>query len=149
MTFCESHFLAKSQTKNKNVIFYPSARSRRDLKIVSSGVIFRDASASDVQKFVALQNHLVFNLSYFRNYTHHFFAKVAFWPKVNQKTKNVIFYPSARSRRDLKIISSGVIFRDASASDVQKFVAPQKQAVVFLLCSLNYNLVYPSDQNKS
>ena len=46
-------------------------------------------------------------------------------------TKNGLyhFYPSAKSRRELKIKTSGVISRGASAYCVQNTIAPPKQAV--------------------
>ena len=40
-----SHFWPKVMTKNGAYFFYPSAKSRRELKIKTSGVIFRGASA--------------------------------------------------------------------------------------------------------
>ena len=52
-----------------------------------------------------------------------------FWPKVMTKNGVYHFYPSAKSRRELKIKTLGVIFRGASAYYVQKAIAPQKQAV--------------------
>ena len=39
------------------------------------------------------------------------------------------FYPSAKSHRELKVKTLGVIFRGASAYYVQKAIVPQKQAV--------------------
>ena len=45
------------------------------------------------------------------------------------KNRNRPCYPSAKSRRDLKMIGSGVIFRDGSAGEVQNIAAPPKQAV--------------------
>ena len=51
------------------------------------------------------------------------------WPKVGGKNWNYLFYPSAKSRRELKIKTLGVTFRGASAYYVQKSIAPQKQAV--------------------
>ena len=52
-----------------------------------------------------------------------------FWPKVGGKNRNYLFYPSAKSRRELKIKTLGVTFRGASAYYIQKSIAPQKQAV--------------------
>ena len=46
--------MAKVQEKNGNRSFYPSAKSRTEPKMFSSGVIFRDGSASDAQKFIAI-----------------------------------------------------------------------------------------------
>ena len=53
----------------------------------------------------------------------------SFLPKVGGKNRNYLFYPSAKSRRELKIKTLGVTFRGASAYYVQKSIAPQKQAV--------------------
>ena len=49
-------FLAESREKNRNYLFYPSAKSRRELKIKTLGVTFRGASAYYVQKTIAPQN---------------------------------------------------------------------------------------------
>ena len=51
-----------------------------------------------------------------------------FWPEVMTKNGAYHFYPSAKSRRDLKIKTLEVIFGGASAYYVQKAIAPQKQA---------------------
>ena len=51
---CESHFWPKSQAKNTNRFFYPSAKGRRELTIKASGVIFYgefDFSCFDSFKF--------------------------------------------------------------------------------------------------
>ena len=50
-------FLVKVQGKIRNRPFYPSSKSRIELKFGSSGVIFRDGSASDAQNFIALPKH--------------------------------------------------------------------------------------------
>ena len=50
---CESHFWPKVMTKNGVYRFYPSAKSRRELKIKTSGVIFRGTSAYYVEKAMA------------------------------------------------------------------------------------------------
>ena len=62
------------------------------------------------------------------------------------KNRNYLFYPSAKSRRELKIKTLGVTFRGASAYYVQKSIAPQKQAVcrfsnekIFLAKNLDEN----------
>ena len=52
-----------------------------------------------------------------------------FWPKVVTKNGVYHFYPSAKSRRELKIKTLGVIFRGASAYHLQNTRAPPKQAV--------------------
>ena len=46
-------FLAKSHEKNRNCLFYPSAKGRRRLKPIVRAMNFRGASAGDVQKFTA------------------------------------------------------------------------------------------------
>ena len=51
------------------------------------------------------------------------------WTKVGWKNENYLFYPSAESRRELKIKTSGVLFRGASAYYGQKFISLPKQAV--------------------
>ena len=56
-------------------------------------------------------------------------CKSHFWPKVTTKNGLYHFYPSAKSRRGLKIKTSGVIFWGACAYHVQKTITPPKQAV--------------------
>ena len=46
-------FLAESREKNWKYLFYPSAKSRRELKIKTLGVTFRGASAYYIQKSIA------------------------------------------------------------------------------------------------
>ena len=53
----------------------------------------------------------------------------SYFAKSQEKNRNRPCYPSAKSRRDLKMIGSGVIFRDGSAGEVQNIAAPPKQAV--------------------
>ena len=53
----------------------------------------------------------------------------SFLPESWGKNRNYLFYPSAKSRRELKTKTLGVTFRGASAYYVQKSIAPQKQAV--------------------
>ena len=53
----------------------------------------------------------------------------SFLAESREKNRNYLFYPSAKSRRELKIKTLGVTFRGASAYYVQKSIAPQKQAV--------------------
>ena len=60
-----------------------------------------------------------------------------FWPKSQEKNENRIFYPSAQSRRELELSSSGVIFRDGAASNAQKFIAPPKRAIFDLTLHLH------------
>ena len=65
-----------------------------------------------------------------------------FWPKVMTKNGVYHFYPSAKSRRELKIKTSGVIFQGASAYYVQKSIAPPKQAVC-IITFLSYHENFP------
>ena len=53
----------------------------------------------------------------------------SFLAESREKNRNYLFYPSAKSRRELKIKTLGVTFGGASAYYVQKSIAPQKQAV--------------------
>ena len=46
-------FFAKRHSKNKNCLFYPSAKGRRRLKPIVRAMNFRGASAIDVRKFTA------------------------------------------------------------------------------------------------
>ena len=55
--------LAESREKNWNYLFYPSAKSRRELKIKTLGVTFRGASAYYVQKSIATQKKAVCQFS--------------------------------------------------------------------------------------
>ena len=50
-----------------------------------------------------------------------------FWPKSQQKNGNRLFYPSAKSHTDLKLGSSGVVFRDGPAKNAQKNIASPKR----------------------
>ena len=74
-------FLAESRGKNWNYLFYPSAKSRRELKIKTLGVTFRGASAYYVQKSIAPQKQAVCRFS------DDFF----FWRKFSLKTANCFF----------------------------------------------------------
>ena len=56
-------FLAESREKNWNYLFYPSAKSRRELKIKTLGVTFRGASAYYVQKSIAPQKKAICQFS--------------------------------------------------------------------------------------
>ena len=60
---CESHFWPKVMTKNGLYHFYPSAKSRRELKVKTLGVIFRSASAYYVQKSIAPPDQTVCRFS--------------------------------------------------------------------------------------
>ena len=60
-----------------------------------------------------------------------------FWPKSQEKNENRPFYPYAKSCRELKLSSSGVIFRDGAANNAQKFIAPPKQLVLDLTLDLH------------
>ena len=74
------------------------------------------------------------------SYHHHVLAGssthwMSFLVKVQGKIRNRPFYPSPKSRTEMKLGSSGVIFRDGSASDAQNFIALPKQALCFfVLC---------------
>ena len=69
----------------------------------------------------------------------------SFLAESREKNRNYLFYPSAKSRRELKVKTLGAIFRGASAYDVQKTIAPPKQAVhIFTLFS--YHGVFADEQ---
>ena len=61
-------FLAESREQNRNYLFYPSAKSRRELKIKTLGVTFRGASAYYVQKSIAPQKQAVCQFSVEKNF---------------------------------------------------------------------------------
>ena len=68
---------------------------------------------------------------------HHTARSVSrFWPKSQPKNGNRPFYPSAKSHTELKLSSSGVFFRDGSAKNAQKIVAPPKRLVLDLTPNL-------------
>ena len=75
-------FLAESREKNRNYLFYPSAKSRRELKIKTLGVTFRGASAYSVQKSIARQKQAVCrfptNLFFDENFHQKFLPKKIF-----------------------------------------------------------------------
>ena len=54
------------------------------------------------------------------------FGASQFWPKVMLKNTNSFVYPSAKGRRRLKLDNLGVIFRGASACNVQMLVKTKK-----------------------
>ena len=60
-----------------------------------------------------------------------------FWPKSQDKNENRPLYPSAKSCRELKLSSSGVIFQDGAANNAQKFIAPPNQRVLDLTLHLH------------
>ena len=64
--------------------------------------------------------------------THTARAVSLFWPKSQRKNGNRVFYPSAKSRTELKLSSLGVVFRGRRASGAQKFIAPPKRLVLDL-----------------
>ena len=72
-------FLAESRGKNWNYLFYPSAKSRRELKIKTLGVTFRGASAYYVQKSIAPQKQAVCRFSddffFYENFHQKFLPK--------------------------------------------------------------------------
>ena len=110
-------FLAESREKNWNYLFYPSAKSRRELKIKTLGVTFRGASAYYVQKSIAPQKQAVCRFSdeifFWRKFSSKNFAKKFFrrrkmkcwessetrFPKVWGRTE-----PSSRGKRPVKVL---------------------------------------------
>ena len=68
-------FLAESREKNWNYLFYPSAKSRRELKIKTLGVTFRGASAYYVQKSIAPQKKAVCQFSDENFFAENFYRK--------------------------------------------------------------------------
>ena len=81
-------FLAESREKNWNYLFYPSAKSRRELKIKTLGVTFRGASAYYVQKSIAPQKQAVCQFSneifFWRKFSSKNFAKKIFSASKNE-----------------------------------------------------------------
>ena len=65
-------FLAEGREKNRNYLFYPSAKSCRELKIKTLGVTFRGASAYYVQKSIAPQKQAVCRFSVEKNFDENF-----------------------------------------------------------------------------
>ena len=53
-----------------------------------------------------------------------------FWPKIIEKNLYRLLTPSSKSRTELNLSSSGVIFRARRADDAQRRVAPPKRLVV-------------------
>ena len=109
-------FLAESREKNRNYLFYPSAKSRRELKIKTLGVTFRGASAYYVQKSIAPQKQAVCRFSdekiFWRKFSSKMFANFFFrrrkmkcwessetrFPKVWGRTE-----PYSRGKRPFKV----------------------------------------------
>ena len=81
-----------------------------------------DATIHHVREILSSGTHVSSSQKNEKGWSH-------FWPKVRGKNWNYLFYPSAKSCRELKIKTLGVTFRGASAYYVQKSIAPQKQAV--------------------
>ena len=81
-------FLAESREKNWNYLFYPSAKSRRELKIKTLGVTFRGASAYYVQKSIAPQKQAVCRFSdeffFWRKFSSKILAKKIFSASKNE-----------------------------------------------------------------
>ena len=75
-------FLAESRGKNWNYLFYPSAKSRRELKIKTLGVTFRGASAYYVQKSIAPQKQAVCRFS----------VEKKIWRKFYRKCSPIFFF---------------------------------------------------------
>ena len=110
-------FLAESREKNWNYLFYPSAKSRRELKIKTLGVAFRGASAYYVQKSIAPQKKAVCQFSdenFFDENFYRTFSPIVFirrrkkkcrepsetrFPKVWGRTE-----PSSRGKRPVKVL---------------------------------------------
>ena len=111
-------FLAESREKNWNYLFYPSAKSRRELKIKTLGVTFRGASAYYVQKSIAPQKKAVCQFSddkifwrkfWFKIFANFFFGrrKMKCWessetrfPKVSRRSEpfSAVFERSTSAR---------------------------------------------------
>ena len=97
-------FLAESREKNWNYLFYPSAKSRRELKIKTLGVTFRGASAYYVQKSIAPQKKAVcqfsdenfFDENFYRKFSPIFFFDVEKW-NVGNRLKRV--FPKFEAER--------------------------------------------------
>ena len=53
-----------------------------------------------------------------------------FWPKIIEKNLYRLLTPSSKSRTELNLSSSGVIFRARRADNAQNFIAPPKRLVV-------------------
>ena len=83
-------FLAESRGKNWNYLFYPSAKSRRELKIKTLGVTFRGASAYYVQKSIAPQKQAVCRFSdefFFDEIFYRTFSPILFFRRRKMKCR--------------------------------------------------------------
>ena len=89
-------FLAESRGKNWNYLFYPSAKSRRELKIKTLGVTFRGASAYYVQKSKAPQKQAVCRFSDEKNLGENFHQK--FLPKKKNRRRKMKCWESSETR---------------------------------------------------
>ena len=97
-------FLAERREKNWNYLFYPSAKSRRELKIKTLGVTFRGASAYYVQKSIAPQKKAVcqfsdenfFDGNFYRKFSPNFVFDVEKW-NVGNRLKRV--FPKFEAER--------------------------------------------------
>ena len=89
-------FLAESREKNRNYLFYPSAKSRRELKIKTLGVTFRGASAYYVQKSIAPQKQAVCRFSDEFFFGENFHQK--FWPKKFFRRRKMKCWESSETR---------------------------------------------------
>ena len=112
-------FLAESREKNWNYLFYPSAKSRRELKIKTLGVTFRGASAYYVQKSIAPQKQAVCRFSVEKKFLTKILSKIfanfffrrrkmkcresseTRFPKVWGRTE-----PSSRGKRPVKVLQN-------------------------------------------
>ena len=129
-------FLAESRGKNWNYLFYPSAKSRRELKIKTLGVTFRGASAYYVQKSIAPQKQAVCRFSLEKNFDEHFienFRQFSFrrrkmkcressemrFPKVWGRTE-----PSSGGKRPVKVLQFFVLTPNFCPSGTFFFLTP-------------------------
>ena len=112
-------FLAESRGKNWNYLFYPSAKSRRELKIKTLGVTFRGASAYYVRKSIAPQKQAVCRFSVEKKFLTKILSKIfanfffrrrkmkcresseTRFPKVWGRTE-----PSSRGKRPVKVLQN-------------------------------------------
>ena len=80
---------------------------------------------SSYHHIIISSNHHIITTSY-----HHIIISAnqksasQFWPKSQEKNCLYHFYPSTKNHRDLNFWTSGVVFRDESAGNAQKFTAP-------------------------
>ena len=102
--------LAEKSIKNGNQLFYPSAKSRTELKLGLSGVVFRGRRASGAQKFIVPPKRRVLDSTsdFFANFFRHFFfrrrkmkcreSSETRFGQVSRRSE-----PSSRGKRPLKV----------------------------------------------